>query len=154
MQKAVQAQTTIRKTKPTEPGVFSRSSKPDMGQRYYILQIQKIPGQSLYHLGFVLAQNRRVAVSRNISTNLVTATFKTAFQEHGQPQNLIFHSDRGKQYMSKALTELFQKYGVKNPFLLRPGRWTMLCPKPFSRHSRERKPTERTIPLNNISAEV
>ncbi len=55
-------------------------------------------------------------VSRNMSTNLVTATFKAAFQERGQPQNLTFHSDRGKQYMSKALTELFQKYGVKQSF--------------------------------------
>ena len=55
-------------------------------------------------------------VSRNMSTNLVTATFKAAFQERGQPQNLTFHSDRGKQYMSKALTDLFQKYGVKKSF--------------------------------------
>lgn len=56
-------------------------------------------------------------VSRNMSTNLVTATFKAAFQERGQPQNLTFHSDRGKQYMSKAVTGLFQKYGV--PYLAR-----------------------------------
>ena len=55
-------------------------------------------------------------VSRNMSTNLVTATFKAAFQERGQPQNLTFHSDRGKQYMSKALTGLFQRYGVKQSF--------------------------------------
>ena len=55
-------------------------------------------------------------VSRNMSTNLVTATFKTAFQKRGQPQNLTFHSDRGKQYISKALTGLFQRYGVKQSF--------------------------------------
>lgn len=55
-------------------------------------------------------------VSRNMSTNLVTATFKAAFQERGQPQNLTFHSDRGKQYISKALTGLFQRYGVKQSF--------------------------------------
>ena len=55
-------------------------------------------------------------VSRNMSTNLVTATFKAAFWERGQPQNLTFHSDRGKQYMSKALTGLFQRYGVKQSF--------------------------------------
>lgn len=35
-------------------------------------------------------------------------------------------------------------------------RWqrTTLWPKHFSRHSREKKPTGRTIPLNNISAEA
>lgn len=55
-------------------------------------------------------------VSRNMSTNLVTATFKAAFQDRGQPKNLTFHSDHGKQYMSKALTGLFQRYGVKQSF--------------------------------------
>ena len=55
-------------------------------------------------------------VSRNMSTNLVTSTFKAAFQERGKLQNLTFHSDRGKQYMSKALTDLFQKYGVTQSF--------------------------------------
>ena len=48
-------------------------------------------------------------VSQNMSTNLVTATFKAAFQDRGQPKNLTFHSDRGKQYISKALTGLFQR---------------------------------------------
>lgn len=55
-------------------------------------------------------------ISRNMSTNLVTATFKAAFQERRQPQNLTFHSDRGKQYISKALTGLFQRYGIKQSF--------------------------------------
>lgn len=51
-----------------------------------------------------------------MSTNLVTATFKAAFQERGKPQNLTFHSDRGKQYISKTFSALLQKYGVKQSF--------------------------------------
>ena len=43
-------------------------------------------------------------VSRNASTNLVTATFRNAYQERGKPKNLTFHSDRGKQYTSAAFT--------------------------------------------------
>ena len=55
-------------------------------------------------------------VSRHMSTNLVTATFRAAFHNRGQPQNLIFHSDRGSQYLSKTLAGLFQQYGVKQSF--------------------------------------
>lgn len=55
-------------------------------------------------------------VSKHMSTHLVTSTVKVAFQERGNPQNLTFHSDRGRQYVSKALTALFQQCGVKQSF--------------------------------------
>ena len=55
-------------------------------------------------------------VSRHMSTNLVTATFKAAFEERGKPQNLTFHSDRGSQYISKTFEELLKKYNVKQSF--------------------------------------
>lgn len=55
-------------------------------------------------------------VSRNASTNLVTTTFRNAYQERGKPKNLTFHSDRGTQYTSVALMQLLQKYGVKHSF--------------------------------------
>ena len=55
-------------------------------------------------------------VSRNASTNLVTSTFRAAFRERGDPTDLTFHSDRGKQYSSAAFTTLLQKCGVKQSF--------------------------------------
>lgn len=55
-------------------------------------------------------------VSRNASTNLVTTTFRNAYQERGKPQNLTFHSDRGTQYTSAAFTQLLQKNGIKHSF--------------------------------------
>lgn len=55
-------------------------------------------------------------VSRHMSTSLVTATFKYAFRERGNPQNLTFHSDRGTQYSSKTFEKLLQKCGVKHSF--------------------------------------
>lgn len=64
-------------------------------------------------------------VSRHMSTHLVTATFKTTYQERGQPQNLTFHSDRGSQYVSKTLTRLFQRHGVKQSFSATARHWTM-----------------------------
>ena len=55
-------------------------------------------------------------VSRNASTNLVTSTFRSAFQERGDPSGLTFHSDRGKQYTSAAFTKLLQQCNVKQSF--------------------------------------
>lgn len=55
-------------------------------------------------------------VSRHMSTNLVTATFKGAFCERSKPRNLIFHSDRGSQYISKTFAGLLQQHGVKQSF--------------------------------------
>lgn len=55
-------------------------------------------------------------VSKHMSTHLVTATFKAAYQERGQPRNLTFHSDRGGQYISKTLMGLLQQCGVKQSF--------------------------------------
>ena len=55
-------------------------------------------------------------VSRNQSTNLVTTTFRNAYQTRGNPKTLTFHSDRGKQYTSAAFTKLLQTKGVKQSF--------------------------------------
>lgn len=55
-------------------------------------------------------------VSKNASAHLVTKTIKSAYQERGRPNGLTFHSDRGSQYISKALTALFQEYAVKQSF--------------------------------------
>jgi transposase InsO family protein/transposase-like protein len=41
-------------------------------------------------------------VSKNNSTYLVTSTVKQAFHIRNRPQNLVFHSDRGVQYVSRA----------------------------------------------------
>ncbi len=63
--------------------------------------------------------SRRVVsyrVSRNSSTHLVMATFRAAYQEHSKPHGLTFHSDRGKQYISKTFTPLLQECGVKQSF--------------------------------------
>jgi len=55
-------------------------------------------------------------VSRNITTRLVTKTFREAYENRGNPQNLIFHSDRGTQYTSEALTNLLNGNGVQQSF--------------------------------------
>lgn len=45
-------------------------------------------------------------ISPKNSTYLITSTFKRAFKERGNPQQLTFHSDQGAQYTPKALWKL------------------------------------------------
>ena len=47
-------------------------------------------------------------VSSRNSTYLITSTFRQAFQERNTPQRLIFHSDQGAQYTSKAFCRLLR----------------------------------------------
>lgn len=55
-------------------------------------------------------------VSRKSSTHLATATFRKAFADRGKPKDLIFHSDRGSQYISNAFRDLLMECGVKQSF--------------------------------------
>ena len=55
-------------------------------------------------------------ISRTASTRLVTTTFRDAYAKRGNPKNLTFHSDRGGQYISDALSKLLQQFGVKQSF--------------------------------------
>lgn len=55
-------------------------------------------------------------VSKKCSTNLVTATFKQAFENRGCPQELMFHSDRGGQYISDTFRTLLRDCKVTQSF--------------------------------------
>lgn len=79
----------------------------------------RVNGYWLYFCAILDLCSRRVVsfrISRNASTNLVTSTFRKAYQDRGQPKNLTFHSDRGAQYTSSAFTALLQKCGVRQSF--------------------------------------
>ena len=55
-------------------------------------------------------------VSPKNSTYLITSTFKQAFQSRNAPQSLIFHSDQGAQYTSKAFRKLLRMNKVVQSF--------------------------------------
>ena len=55
-------------------------------------------------------------VSPKNSTYLVTSTFRQAFQSRNAPQSLIFHSDQGAQYTSKAFRKLLRMNKVVQSF--------------------------------------
>ena len=55
-------------------------------------------------------------ISRNASTQLLTRTFKEAYFERGKPTKLLFHSDQGSQFTSKAFVRLLVECNVTQSF--------------------------------------
>lgn len=55
-------------------------------------------------------------VSPQNSTYLITSTFKQAFRSRNAPQSLMFHSDQGAQYTSKAFQNLLRMNKVVQSF--------------------------------------
>ena len=52
-------------------------------------------------------------ISKKNSTRLVSSTFKQAVVERGCSRDLVFHSDRGSQYLSHTFQQLLQQYKIK-----------------------------------------
>ena len=79
----------------------------------------KVSGYWVYLCIILDLYSRKIVghrISRNASTNLVTATFRNAYLERSKPKNLTFHSDRGKQYTSATFAQLLQANSVKQSF--------------------------------------
>ena len=56
------------------------------------------------------------ASSERMTKDLVIRAFLNAQARHGLGEGIIFHSDRGSQYTSKAFAETLAVYGVKQSF--------------------------------------
>lgn len=73
-----------------------------------------------YHICAILDLYARKVIAYKISprasTQLVTATFKRAFEERNPGEDLIFHSDRGCQYTSQAFRTLLRDCHVTQSF--------------------------------------
>ena len=54
-------------------------------------------------------------VSKSNSTQLTKGTFKTAY-EYRQPTDLLFHSDQGTNYTSKAFMSYLKALGIQQSF--------------------------------------
>lgn len=59
-------------------------------------------------------------LSHNCNDHLAVNTFKDAFEDRGEPKNLVFHSDQGSQFTSKSFMDTLKMLEVKQSFS-RPG---------------------------------
>lgn len=60
-------------------------------------------------------------ISKKNSTQLVTSTFKQAVACHDHLKSLVFHSDRGSQYLSYVFQKLLREHSIKQS-VSAPGR--------------------------------
>lgn len=84
----------------------------------------KVKGSYLYICVILDLFSRKViahAISKKNSTQLVTSTFKRAISCRDYVENIIFHSDRGSQYLSFAFQKLLRKHNIKQS-VSAPGR--------------------------------
>ena len=64
----------------------------------------------MYYTGLVFSQNSCIQSIEKNSTQLSTFAFKQAWDLRKPNDGLIFHSDRGAQYMSEAFQKLLYKH--------------------------------------------
>ena len=79
----------------------------------------KFRSKSYYICVIIDLFSRRVLsyrISCKSSTQLLTKTFKEAYTERKPSRNLMFHSDRGAQYMSYSFVRLLESLNIKQSF--------------------------------------
>jgi len=107
----------LLREKQTRQNLLHRNFKATKTNQVWISDITafKVKGKWIYVCVVIDLFSRKVIgfrVSQKSSTQLLTATFKKAYQDRGKPSNLTFHSDQGSQYTSKAFAALLKEYGV------------------------------------------
>ena len=90
--------------------ILQRQFKVDEPNRVWISEVTccKDNGKYLYVCVILDLFSRKVVahrVSPKNSTYLVTSTFRQAYQNRNEPQQLMFHSDQGPQYTSNTIPE-------------------------------------------------
>ena len=101
--------------------MLQRQFKVDEPNRVWISDITcfKVNGKYLYVCVILDLFSRKVVahrVSPKNSTYLVTSTFRQAYQNRNEPQQLMFHSDQGPQYTSNTFRKLLRMNKVVQSF--------------------------------------
>lgn len=97
--------------------ILQRQFQVDTPNRVWVSDVTcfKVNNKYLYVCAILDLFSRKVVahrVSPKNSTYLITSTFRQAFQSRNAPQPLMFHSDQGAQYTSKAFRKLLRMNGV------------------------------------------
>ena len=116
----VHAKRLARKTAVTE-NILQQAFDPSAPNEVWVGDITqyKVLRQTYYICAILDLYSRRVIeykVSQNETTQLVTSTFKAAFEKRGRPSGLLFHSDQGTQYTAMTFRKLLEECGVRQSF--------------------------------------
>lgn len=114
----------------------------------------KINNSGVYLCAIIDLFSRRVVeyrISHTASARLVTATFRKAYAERGNPTELAFHSDRGGQYTSDIFSELLQHCHVKQFFRRVAAHMTMQRQNPSLQHLKRKRHIDGNTLQNTTS---
>ena len=101
--------------------MLQRQFKVDEPNHVWVSDITcfKVNGKYLYVCVILDLFSRKVVahrVSPKNSTYLVTSTFRQAYRNRNEPQQLMFHSDQGPQYTSNTFRKLLRMNKVVQSF--------------------------------------
>jgi putative transposase len=72
-------------------------------------------------------------MSSSPDANLVVKALDHAWEQRGQPQKVMFHSDQGSQYASRKLRQRLWRYRMTQSMSRRGNCWDTRSPKAFLR---------------------
>jgi len=112
---------TQEKTDETLPNILDRRFDADYPNQKWVTDITYIRAEGRwYYLCAVMDLFSRKIVAYRISSRinaaLVQDTIRAAYRARGCPQNVIFHSDRGRQYTAKETRRLLDEYNFTASF--------------------------------------
>ncbi len=116
--KAYKATTNSNHSSPIAPNLLMRNFSFDRPDQAWVGDITYIPtGEGWLYLAIVKDLCTReivgYAFSDRIDTQLTLAALDMAYRRRKPGEGLIFHSDRGVQYASKAYRERLEAYGIR-----------------------------------------
>ena len=116
----VHAKKIARARKETE-NILSRDFDPSAPNKIWVSDITQFKTLgSIFYICVILDLYSRMVVgykvAQSATTQLVTATFKMAYEKRKRPEGLLFHSDQGIQYTAYAFRKLLEDSGVQQSF--------------------------------------
>jgi putative transposase len=100
------------------PNILARNFSPSAPNQVWCGDVTYVwSGNKWLYLAVVLdLYGRRVvgwAVSKSPDSELTKKALRMAFESRGKPRKLLFHSDQGCHYTSKAFRKLLWQYGIR-----------------------------------------
>ncbi len=116
--RAYKATTNSNHSHPIAPNLLQRNFSFEEINQAWVGDITYIPtGEGWLYLAIIkdLCSRKIVgyAFSERINTQLTLDALDMAYRRRRPPEGLIFHSDRGVQYASKAYQERLAQYGIR-----------------------------------------